>query len=309
METKGYYVTVGLFVIVFSTIGIVIALWLSVGLNTKSYNYYTIYMKESVAGLSVSAPVKYNGVDVGIVKEINLEPEDPSQVAIVVAIDQGTPVSTATRATLAMQGVTGIAYIELRSSKVAAKPLAVQPGQKYPIIASAPSLLFRMDLAVENMAQDLQGVVDSISLVFNKKNGELFRDTLGNVEAISRNLKDNGDKLDRIMQNMAVASDKMPNLIDDAQQSMAHFNQLSLRLDNAANSVQLTLQQSDAVLQTINNQLLPQAMAVLNNIDSFTLRLDDFTQQLSDNPSMLIRGQAPAPLGPGETRAATKARN
>lgn len=311
METKGYYATVGFFVIVLSALGLIIALWLSVGLHTKTYDYYTIYMKESVAGLSVSAPVKYNGVDVGVVKKIELNPQDLKLVAVIIAIDSGIPITTATRATLNMQGVTGIAYVELeqRNSTGVPKPLTRQPGQKYPVIASSPSLLFRMDVAVERMSEDLQGVVDSIGVVFNKKNGELLHDTLNNIEVVSRNLKDNGDKLNRIVQNMATATDKMPSLMDEAEQSMTHFNQLSSRLDDAANSVQLTLKQSDAVLQTINNQLLPLAINVLGSIDGFTLRLDDFTQQLSDNPSMLIRGQAPAPLGPGETRTTTKSRN
>lgn len=311
METKGYYATVGFFVIVFLTIGIIIGLWLSVGLHTKTYDYYTIYMKESVAGLSVSASVKYNGVDVGIVKKISLNEKNPNQVILVIAVNDDTPITTATRATLNMQGVTGIAYVELRDVKDAGpgQPLKAQAGEKYPVIPTSPSLLFRMDVAVERISEDLQGVVDSVGMVFNKKNGALFQDTLSNVEVLTRTLKNNDDKLNRIIENITTATDKMPALMDNAQQSMARFNQLSVRLDKAADSVQLTLNQSDATLQTINTQLLPLVMSVLGNIDGFTLRLDDFTQQLSDNPSMLIRGQAPLPLGPGETRATTPSRN
>lgn len=311
METKGYYATVGFFVIVFLTIGIIIALWLSVGLHTKTYDYYTIYMKESVAGLSVSASVKYNGVDVGIVKKISLNEKNPNQVTLVIAVNDDTPITTATRATLNMQGVTGIAYVELRDAKDAGpgQPLKAQAGEKYPVIPTSPSLLFRMDVAVERISEDLQGVVDSVGMVFNKKNGALFQDTLSNVEVLTRTLKNNDDKLNHIIDNITTATDKMPALMDNAQQSMARFNQLSVRLDKAADSVELTLNQSDATLQTINTQLLPLVMSVLGNIDGFTLRLDDFTQQLSDNPSMLIRGQAPLPLGPGETRATTPSRN
>ena len=99
METKGYYAAVGFFVIVFLSIGLIIGLWLSVGVSTKSYNYYRIYIKESVAGLSVSAPVKYNGVDVGTVKKMALNPQNPNQVEILVAVEENTPITTATRAT------------------------------------------------------------------------------------------------------------------------------------------------------------------------------------------------------------------
>jgi phospholipid/cholesterol/gamma-HCH transport system substrate-binding protein len=72
--------------------------------------------------------------------------------------------------------------------------------------------------------------------------------------------------------------------------------------------VQLTLKQGDVALQTMNNQMLPMLMNLLEDVDGVTLRLNDFTEQLNDNPSMLIRGKTPTPLGPGEKAVLTKAR-
>lgn len=267
METKGYYAAVGFFVIVLSAIGIIIGLWLSVGLNTKTYTEYAIYMQESVAGLSLSAPVKYNGVDVGTVKNISLLPADPNQVLIVIAVEINTPVNTATRATLRMQGVTGIAYIELSGGDHNAPPLTIQPGQQYPVIPATPSLLFRMDTAIDNLSENLQKVTESIGNIFTEENGRLLQDTLKNI------------------------------------------NSASYRLNDAIGSAQFTIQRSNVTLETINSQMLPQLTNLLEDVDGVTLRLDDFIQQLSDNPSMLIRGQKPVPLGPGETANTTKARN
>ena len=297
METKGYYAAVGFFVIVFLSIGLIIGLWLSVGVSTKSYHYYIIYIKESVAGLSVSAPVKYNGVDVGAVKKMALNAQNPNQVESLVAVEENTPITTATRATLNMQGLTGIAYIALFNDKeVEAKPLSVQPGQKYPVIKSSPSLLTRMDVAVEHMADSFHSIVESINTVFNQKNGELFQDTLSNINAITGNLKENNDRLNRILKNLDISTEKMPALMNNASQGMEQFKQVSL--------------EANSTIQTINNELLPLFINVFGNIDGLTLRLDDFTQQLSDNPSLLIRGQAPLPLGPGETSSAgMKTRN
>ncbi len=267
METKGYYAAVGFFVIVLSAIGIVIGLWLSVGMSTKSYVNYAVYMEESVAGLSVSAPVKYNGVDMGSVKKISVDPTDPQRVVIIIALDPNTPINTATRATLNMQGLTGVAYMELSGSDLNAPPLTVQPGQQYPVIQSSPSLLFRIDVAIENLSENLKTVTNSISKVFNGKNGQLLESTLENINSASR------------------------------------------RLNDAMGSAQFTIQRSNVTLETINSQMLPQVANLLDDVDSVTLRLDGFIQQLSDNPSMLIRGEAPAPLGPGETRTTAKARN
>ena len=185
METKGYYVTVGIFVILVSAIGLTIALWLSVGLGAKSYIKYMVYMQESVSGLSLSAPVKYNGVDVGFVKKIALDPNDPNEVAIIIAVNKGTPVNTSTRAMLNMQGVTGIAYIELRGGSRNAQPLLPKPGERYAVIPSSPSLLFRMDAAMDRLSENLQQITGSVSDVFNKQNGQALHDTLINIDAVS----------------------------------------------------------------------------------------------------------------------------
>jgi phospholipid/cholesterol/gamma-HCH transport system substrate-binding protein len=166
-----------------------------------------------------------------------------------------------------MQGITGIAYIELSGSDPKAPPLTVQPGQQYPVIASSPSLLFRMDAAINSLTKNLQRITNSITTVFNKKNGHLFQNTLENINTASR------------------------------------------RLNGAIATTQTTLQQGNVTIQAINDQMLPQLTSLLDNVDGVTLRLDDFTQQLADNPSILIRGQAPVPLGPGETRNTAKTRN
>ena len=69
-------------------------LWLaSGGTLQKKYDFYLAIVQESVAGLNLNAPVKYNGVDVGKVKNIQLDPENPERVKLIFAIVRGTPVS------------------------------------------------------------------------------------------------------------------------------------------------------------------------------------------------------------------------
>lgn len=80
METKVNYAVVGLFVLVLGTALVAAVLWLaSGGMMQKKYDLYQAVEDESVAGLNLNAPVKYNGVDVGKVKTISLEPGNPAR--------------------------------------------------------------------------------------------------------------------------------------------------------------------------------------------------------------------------------------
>ncbi len=73
---------VGLFVVILTIAIVSIALWLTQNLQEKPYISYLVYMNESVAGLSIQAPVKYNGVDVGYVGNMKINLKNPQQVIL-----------------------------------------------------------------------------------------------------------------------------------------------------------------------------------------------------------------------------------
>jgi hypothetical protein len=107
-------------------------LWLaSGGALQKKYDLYLAIEDESVAGLNLNAPVKYNGVDVGKVREIRLDPGNPERVNLLFAIERGTPIKEDTVAVLKTQGLTGIAYVELSGGARDAPPLRATAGSDW----------------------------------------------------------------------------------------------------------------------------------------------------------------------------------
>ena len=155
METKYSYAIVGLFVIVLTMALFIMVVWLSIGFKDIHYKQYVVYMKESVSGLSEKAPVKYNGVTVGVVESIELRASDPSQVQIILNIRQGTPITISSKAELDSQGLTGIAYIELMGGRPGEALLVARPGEKFPVIPTEPSLFFRLDKVLDHLSEDM----------------------------------------------------------------------------------------------------------------------------------------------------------
>ena len=81
------YPLVGLFVLVLGSALIAGMLWLaSGGALQKTYDLYLAIEDESVAGLTLTSPVKYSGVDVGKVRDIRLDPGNPQRVNLLFAI-------------------------------------------------------------------------------------------------------------------------------------------------------------------------------------------------------------------------------
>jgi phospholipid/cholesterol/gamma-HCH transport system substrate-binding protein len=188
MEPKVNYTAVGAFVVILLIALIIVITWLSSGLSNKSYQNYLIYMNESVAGLNIDSPVKYNGVNVGSVKQISLNTQNPQQVVLLVNIETNTPITQDTRAVLNIQGLTGVAFIALKNIGFDTQPLKKTPGVKYPVIQSMPSLFNRLDSALTILMKNLSQMSKSIDKAFDNENQQAFKETLKNLNTLSKNL-------------------------------------------------------------------------------------------------------------------------
>src|SRR4051812_25612440 len=123
METKVNYTVVGLFVIVLGTVFIILFFWLSTFRQEKVYHTYMVYTQEDVTGLNIDSPVRYNGVPVGLVRSIQLDPRNLRLVRIELEIKDGTPIPPSTFATRQLQGIRGLLYLGLKTKKTNAPPL------------------------------------------------------------------------------------------------------------------------------------------------------------------------------------------
>lgn len=274
METNVNYTIVGAFVITLLTATILAIIWLSSGFHFERYATYALYMQESVSGLNIDSPVEYNGVNVGTVKSLELDEKNPHLVEVLLNIKTTTPITVGTVATLATRGITGIAFIALKDKSTDRHKLVALKGQHYPVIQTAPSIFTRLDTALSKLSKNIETVTLSIQQLLNKENQESIQASLSNLEKITDNLVKNGKKFDL--------------LLDNANKASAQFTPLMRRSENAIRSLEI--------------QTLPAAYRLLSNLDEVTRTLNSVAMEIKQNPSILIRGAAPLPPGPGETK-------
>src|SRR3954462_9098304 len=90
--------------------------WYAGSSDARDYVRYEIYFQGSVSGLNRGSTVRYLGVEVGRVVTIRIDKRASDRVQVIADIDEHTPISKDTLASLAMQGVTGLLYIDLQAS-------------------------------------------------------------------------------------------------------------------------------------------------------------------------------------------------
>jgi phospholipid/cholesterol/gamma-HCH transport system substrate-binding protein len=302
---------VGGFVLLLVTALIAGALWLaSGGALRKHYDLYLAIENESVAGLNTNAPVKFNGVEVGKVRDIALDRSNPERVRLLLAIERGTPVKQDTLAVLKTQGLTGIAYVELGGSTAASPVLQVSEGNAYPVIRTKPSLSSRLENVLTTVLAKLDRTSSNIDAILSDANREALSRTLANLAAVSQSIAARRDTIDagivsasRTFDHTARATAQLSPLIERVGRSAESVEKLGNAAAQASMRAGETVDAVGADVQRFTAQTLPEMQRLLVELNVLSASLRRLSEQTERNPSGLLLGRSPVPPGPGETQA------
>jgi phospholipid/cholesterol/gamma-HCH transport system substrate-binding protein len=320
MEPKVNYTLIGLFVVLFTAALAVVVLWLGKGDYRKTYDRYYAYMTESVAGMSVNSPVKYRGVDVGRVKEIELNPDNPEQVRLTLDILRGTPVKEDTVAILDSHGLTGLAFVNLAGGSRDSPTLTAKGDQVYPAIKSGPSLLYRLDEALSKLLADQAlsrllnnstGLVEEARLVLDEQNRASLKQALHDLATVTQTLAARNQRLEQgvdsaaqTFQNLAQVSktlnEELPIILARVQRSVTALDSMSKELARTGTTVGAMVADTKPNLEQFTGQTLSEAGLLVTELRQLTATMQRVATQLEQEPSSLVFGRAPQPRGPGE---------
>jgi phospholipid/cholesterol/gamma-HCH transport system substrate-binding protein len=300
MEPKVSYVWVGAFVVLFGAVLIVIVLWLVRGGPHRTYRSYYAYFGESVSGLNEDSVVKYKGINVGRVRNMRLDPENPERVRLVLDIAEGTPIKEDTVASVATQGIAGLAFLELEGGTRDSPPLTPSPGQPYPVIKIKPSV--PLDQAAATLMTNVNEIVSSLKDLTDKESRAAIRQTIVNLAELTAALKQREKELDKLfsitdrtLENTREATEKLPALVSRVTETAAAFENMALQIARTGKSVDSLVAGS----QQDVHQTLSEAGLLIAEIRQLTERLQRLAQQVEQNPRSLLFGRRPTP-GPGE---------
>jgi phospholipid/cholesterol/gamma-HCH transport system substrate-binding protein len=190
METRAPYALIGFFVLAIIVSVFSFVYWLH---NTGGLGERTIYrvrFENTVSGLLTGAPVLFNGIRVGEVTGLNLDPGDPRQVIATIAVASTTPVRTDTQAGLEYQGLTGVPVVSLLGGTSAVPLLSPSPTEP-PILAADPA-------AGQNMTEAARQALRRIDSVL-ADNSDPLKNAIANLNTFTGALARNSDRVDTIL--------------------------------------------------------------------------------------------------------------
>lgn len=268
MDRDANYVAVGAFVLLVIAMAVSFVFWYTDQQDRRTYQRYEIYFQGSVNGISAGSPVRYLGVDVGKVARIMLDPKQPKRVEVLADIDSTAPIDDRTRASLSLQGITGLLFVDLKQDPNAESTGVLAQGQRYPMIRSAPS---DFDVLLSNLpalTSHLVILADRFNQVFS--------------EANVRSLK-------AILDNTRIASERLPSTIREAEGLVADLRRTTQEVQGAAASLRVVITQATPDIEASAANI----RQLSDNLAKTTQRLDHFVA--ANEPELTIFTQQSLP--------------
>jgi len=198
METRAHYTLIGGFVLAFIVAMFGFIYWLQYAGGISQRAYYEVRFEEpSAGGLASLSAVLFNGIRVGNVMELRLDPQNPKILVASIAIDPATPVRADTKVEVAYQGFTGAPVLAMKGGSSSAPPLArddgrppvlvVEPGATQNLTDAARETLTRLDTILSDNAKPLHTAIDGIATFADMlgKNSGRVEGLIGGLEKLT----------------------------------------------------------------------------------------------------------------------------
>lgn len=189
MEIRARYVLMGVF-----TLGVIFGIfgflyWMHSTGGIKKPVQYRVQVENSVSGLQKGAAVLFNGLRVGEVTEMRLDPAIPTRVMVVIAVDASTPIRSDTLVDIDFQGLTGVAYITMNGGSPNAAPPSSTDGQPPILVANSNG---------QTMGQAARDALHRLNTILDENSAPLHN-TINNLSTFSDVLSKNSQRADNIL--------------------------------------------------------------------------------------------------------------
>ena len=269
-------------------------------LSEQYDNYYTIF-DQDVNGLFVDAKVKLNGISVGSVTSITINEQNLNQVVVAFKVQRGTPIKVGTRAGMtAGMNLTGEKQVILSGGDFN-EPNVPEGG----LVPASVSMFDQITGKVGDAFGKVMPIIDGLNRLLTPENAESISRTLANLEKTTENLSRLTADIRKPLNTMSKSAVSLQKILAEVEEA-----KLAAKADASLSTLKEKLEAIDT--KGLNDNLMQTAESMnklTHNVDAMVYRnqdqvgnaveelntilenLEEFTQKIKNNPSVLIRSE------------------
>ena len=304
MERDAHYAAVGIATIALLAALAVFSIWLARLQFNNDFDVYDIVFYGPVRGLSEGGEVHFNGIRVGEVTDLNLDPEKGDQVIARIRVDATTPVRVTSRAQLEPQGITGLNYIQITAGNPQSAILKTQYRDNVvPVIQSQPSPIAELLSGSGTVLAQTVDALNRINRVLSDDNVRSFSTSLKNIESLSTELEARKGMLQQLEQALTRANSAVAEyealavstrgiIEGDGREAVANVNAAAEEARAAVAAINRIATGAEGPVNEFVTTGLPQMQQAIQGVEDATRSLEGLIDEVRSSPRDFI-GRAP----------------
>jgi phospholipid/cholesterol/gamma-HCH transport system substrate-binding protein len=307
METRANHVLIGLFTLITAALLIGFALWAAKFASESNWNEYDVVFSEAVTGLGIGGTVQFNGITVGEVRNLKIDPTDPNKVLVRVRIKADTPIKVDTEARLAFVGLTGITQIQLKSLNAGSAALLPTENNPAPRIIAKESAFSKLFSSTDDITTTATNVMLRLNQAFSDENIDSLGKTLANLEKISGTVADERQDIGLIIRDTRAAIAKLDStlsstdsiarkldegLADQLPELIIKLDRTLVQYEALAKNANRVIDANGDAIDNFSQQGLAQVGPAIAELRTLLAQLRRVAAQIEERPNALVTGKS-----------------
>jgi phospholipid/cholesterol/gamma-HCH transport system substrate-binding protein len=282
------YVVVGVFVIAM-VVGLVVWIAMITGRTGATDAYYIRY--DAVPGLAKGAQIFFDGYPVGRIESIKPQDNrDERRFRLDVSVEQGWKIPDDSEAKI-VAGFLAAVFINIEGGD---SKTYLEPGDQIPsveatdLIAEMTETVASLRVTLADLKPQVEGIVDDLSLTMDQVNSLLSPQNTGRVATI--------------LENLEAVSEEIKGMTEGLTDTRRRLDRVLIQVDGLIAENKDEISRAVADFRESVEALARHAEAIAYNLEVTTRNMNEFSQQIRENPGVLLRGRNAADEPAGSNR-------
>ncbi len=308
MENKSHAFWAGLFTLGLGAAIVFVAFWFNLDRTVRIP--YDLISHTNVTGLSTDADVRYRGLAVGKVQSIRFDRAHPGTIVIRILVDKDAPITRSTFGSLGLQGVTGLAFVQLDDTGADLTPVPTS-AKHVAQLPMRPGLLDQLQQRGDVLLSELQSVIAHADVLLSDP-------TRVQMMATAASLQHAADAVTTLAQTAGPATAQLPGTMKALTRTLAstsalvatlsspngplvsNLNKIGATADRANGAIAATNASIADMSARLDYETLPRVNTLATDMSGAARAFDRAANVFSASPSSVLFGVARAQPGPGE---------
>ncbi len=221
--SKAQKVRLGIFLFMAALLVAALVIYKVGGALFEEPDHYIVRIADGVGGLQAGADVTYNGIVIGQVSDVQVDPVDVAMVRLELELAEGTPIPENTTATVVLQGITGARRVDLMGGTNGVR--LRKAGEEIP---AGRGLFDELLEKAEQISGKVEVIADQVTRMGSDENIERIEGTLANAEraslALAGLLEDTRPRVASLLDSAGTTTAELGEVLGRAKTTMANLD-------------------------------------------------------------------------------------